>query len=194
MTDARRRILDASIELVNEQGVRGVSFREVARRAGVSHQTPYHHFGNHLGILREIAREGFALLLDAMRGAAGAHDDPMDALHASGIAYVRFAREHTAHFRVMFQRDLVDVRDPEAPIVEAEATSELLGRLAASARGAGYGAGLDDDAIAKVCWSCVHGISVLTVESVIEDELNGDDGTSVSSQVVASLSALLGRG
>ncbi len=41
--DARRRILDASIALVAEQGVRAVSFREVARRAGVSHQTPHHH-------------------------------------------------------------------------------------------------------------------------------------------------------
>ena len=72
MTDTRKAILDATLELVAEQGVRAVSFREVARRAGVSHQTPYHHFGDHLGILRAIAAEGFETLNAAMDAAARA--------------------------------------------------------------------------------------------------------------------------
>lgn len=89
MSDLRRKSLDASAALVAEHGVRQVSFREVARRAGVSHQAPYHHFGNYQEILRHLVSEGFTSLGEAMRTAAEeAGPDPLDALCAAGVAYV----------------------------------------------------------------------------------------------------------
>lgn len=194
MSDARRAILDASLDLIAEQGVRAVSFREVARRAGVSHQTPYHHFGDHHGILRAIATEGFAGLTAAMREAAAAQADPMDALHASGVAYVRFARDHVGHFRVMFQGAIVDVHDPNAPIVEARETSDTLGELAAAAHASGYGGGLDVDALARLCWTTVHGLASLVAEGVLAGKgLSKRDEEALVEATVASLSGLLGR-
>jgi len=194
VTDARRAILDASLALIAEQGVRAVSFREVARRAGVSHQTPYHHFGDHHGILRAIATEGFAGLTAAMRQAAAVHADPMDALHASGVAYVRFARDHVGHFRVMFQGAIVDVHDPNAPIVEARETSDTLGELAAAAHASGYGGGLDVDALARLCWTTVHGLASLAAEGVLAGKgLSKKDEDALVESTVASLSGLLGR-
>ena len=195
MSGLRQKILDASVTLVEEQGVRAVSFREVARRAGVSHQAPYHHFGNHHGILRAIAQEGFAGLGQAMNLAADrAGDDPLRALTDAGVAYVNFARSHAGHFRVMFQRALVDLRNEEAPIEEAEATHATLVRLADAAHAAGYGAQLTADSLAHLCWSTVHGISVLLVEGVLADkaELTEADEDALVEQVVRGLSALLG--
>lgn len=189
MSDLRRTILDATVALVAEQGVRAVSFREVARRAGVSHQVPYHHFGNVAGILHAIAEEGFTAQADAMEHAAAAHDDALDALAASGLAYVRFAREHTGHFRVMFQRALVDL----AQCAAAERTHGVLVRLSEAAHRAGHGAQLAPEAVTHLCWSTVHGLAFLLIEGTLERKPGELDEDALIVSVVGGLRALLER-
>ncbi|MEM7134947.1 MAG: TetR/AcrR family transcriptional regulator [Myxococcota bacterium] len=193
MGDLRQKILDASVALVEEQGVRAVSFREVARRAGVSHQAPYHHFGNYHGILRAIAREGFAGLSQAMNDAAERADDPLEALTDAGVAYANFARTHAGHFRVMFQRALVNIRDREDPLEEAEAAHATLIRLAAAASEAGFGSQLTVDGLTHICWATVHGISTLLVEGVLAEKTPMSESIEAElvQQVVRGLSALL---
>jgi AcrR family transcriptional regulator len=188
--DARRRILDASIELVAEQGVRAVSFREVARRAGVSHQTPYHHFGDHVGILREVAREGFTMLADAMQSAGErAGDDPFKALHDAGVAYVKFARTHVGHFRVMFQTALI-VSEELPPLPEGQRTFETLVRLVTVAHGAGAGRGLSIEAMSRLAWSTVHGLSHLLIEHCFLTKGIREDDAAITRQVMDALSHL----
>jgi len=168
MSELRQRILEASVALVAEKGVRAVSFREVARRAGVSHQAPYHHFGNHQGILLAIAKEGFGGLTAAMQAAADEAPGPLEALVAGGLAYVRFARDHVGHHRVMFDNALVQLDREGDPIEEAAQTFATLQRLAGDAHAAGYGAGaMSADALAHLCWSTVHGLATLVVEGVL---------------------------
>jgi AcrR family transcriptional regulator len=179
VSDLRRQILDASAALVAEHGVRGVSFREVARRANVSHQAPYHHFGDHRGILRELAREGFVELVRAMREQSERGETPLDRLMATGHAYVSFARTHPGHFRIMFS-DLAASDDQ--PLAEGAAAYATLVHFARETVADGYGRGLDTDALAAVCWSTVHGLATLAVEghlkrgpdcspAVVEDSL-----------------------
>ena len=57
--DVRAGILNASLQLMNEGGLGSLSMREVARRAGVSHQAAYHYFQDREAILAELAGEGF---------------------------------------------------------------------------------------------------------------------------------------
>ena len=193
MTELYRKILDASIELVAEQGVRAVSFREVARRAGVSHQAPYHHFGNYQGILRAIAEEGFETLADAMQAAGAAADDPLQGLVDAGLAYIDFAREHVGHFNVMFQRKLVDIHDEEAPIPAAERTYETLLSLAKDAVDAGYGKGLPTDAVAHMCWSMVHGFANLLLEEHFKKKgiVEPEEEAAMAQQMVRAMQHLL---
>lgn len=189
-----RKILDASIALIAAEGVRAVSFREVARRAGVSHQAPYHRFGDHLGILRAIAREGFRALTDAMRGAAaGAGDDALEGLCAAGVAYVRFARDHVGHFRVMFQRALVDLHDAAAPIAEAEETHGTLLALCGAAAAAGQDGGIALEALTALCWSTVHGLATLLVEGTLaaKGPRTPADDAALAGAVVGALRDLL---
>ena len=61
--DLRRALLAAVDEIVQELGVEGLSLRECARRAGVSHGAPAHHFGDKRGMLTEYATDGFEKLL-----------------------------------------------------------------------------------------------------------------------------------
>lgn len=181
VADLRRKILDASVTLVEEQGVRAVSFREVARRAGVSHQAPYHHFGNHHGILRAIADEGFTQLARLMQEAAErAGPDPLIALSAAGVAYAEFARQHPGHFRVMFQHNLVDIHDADDPLESAGETHGTLVRLTEAAHTDGYGTHMPVEILTNLCWSTVHGIAVLLVEgALVSKELMSDTEQSV---------------
>ena len=192
--DLRRVILDASIQLVAESGVRAVSFREVARIANVSHQAPYHYFENHLAIMRAIAQEGFAGLATAMKEAADEQEgDSLAALTAAGIAYVLFAVAHLGHFRVMFQQSLVDIHDPEAPLGESEGAFGVLMTLSTRVHEDGYGKGLTRDRIAMICWSVVHGIASLIAEGIVETKKDkiSIQVSEITDQVVCGLSLLL---
>ena len=108
--DLRRALLAAVDEIVQELGVEGLSLRECARRAGVSHGAPAHHFGDKRGMLTEYATDGFEKLLGSI---AVEYDkvDPEDTkgkLKAVGKGYVAFALAHRAQFKVMFRSELLD--------------------------------------------------------------------------------------
>ena len=61
-TNLRQKVLKASVALIEAGGLDRLSMREAARKAGVSHQAPYHHFGDREAILAAIATEGFGML------------------------------------------------------------------------------------------------------------------------------------
>src|SRR5215475_14597920 len=90
--DLRRALLDAAVAILDEVGADGLSLRQVARRAGVSHAAPAHHFADKAGLLTAVATEGFGLLVSYL--AVVPPEDagqPADQLAALGRAYARFA-------------------------------------------------------------------------------------------------------
>jgi len=122
----RSALLDAALDLVREEGVGAISLREVARRAGVSHAAPAHHFGDKAGLLTALATQGYALFGEALRaGSARAGDQPQLRLSWVGWAYVMFAAENRAYFEIMFRPELLHFEDPELARTTAEAYVEL---------------------------------------------------------------------
>ena len=70
----RAVLLEAALAEIAERGPQALSLRELARRAGVSHAAPAHHFGDKPGLLTAIAAEGFrrlAVVLGEAGGVAG---------------------------------------------------------------------------------------------------------------------------
>lgn len=109
----RAALLDAGEAELAETGPEAFSLRRVAKRAGVSHAAPAHHFGGARGLLAALATRGFERLVasqDARR--ADAPDTPEGRLMADGLGYVDFALEHTALFRLCFSSALPDPADP----------------------------------------------------------------------------------
>ena len=53
--DLRRAILTAALDVIAADGPSGLSLRDLARRAGVSHAAPAHHFKDRAGLLTAIA-------------------------------------------------------------------------------------------------------------------------------------------
>ena len=113
--DLPAALLQAVDRAVADCGVTGVSLRDVARRAGVSHGAPAHHFRNKAGLLTAFATAGYQLLAESVIAAvaeSGAADGAAE-LAAIGRGYVRFAVGHPAHFEVMFRLDAINPDDPE---------------------------------------------------------------------------------
>ena len=106
--DLRAALLEAALMVLNEIGPQGLSIREVARRAGVSHAAPYRHFTDKDELILAVVEQGFELMQETMASEkAAAGPEALDQFAASGLAYVNFALEHPAYYRVMFSGDLL---------------------------------------------------------------------------------------
>lgn len=155
----RRAIVDAALEAIVESGAAGWSLRELARRAGVSHAAPAHHFGDKTGVLTAIAAEGFERFADALERAG-------DDFYEVGAAYVRFAVDHQAYFTVMFRPDLYRADDPGVRAASERANQILL-------RGAGTlaPAGSDTRTAGIAAWSIAHGFAQLWLSGALPDDI-----------------------
>ena len=142
----RPALLRAAGKMLEKEGPAGISLREAARRAGVSHAAPYRHFEDRDALLAELAAEGFEMLGEAMRGQTG---------RTMGEAYVRFALDHSQRFRLMFGGSL--------PL---QKHSHL--RTAASATYQGLVEAFKDmphpELAAAAAWSLVHGLAHLKLD------------------------------
>jgi AcrR family transcriptional regulator len=161
-TDLRQDVLQASLALIEEGGLDRLSMRKVARKAGVSHQAPYHYFGDREAILAALAGEGFSRLGQSLARAAADAGEPGDAVVAMGKAYVDFAIRHPPYFQVMFRADAVPLdRYPEARKQENEAFGKLVEEIDKAFTNQ---APEERRRIAVAVWAMVHGLATLILE------------------------------
>ena len=164
--DLRRAVLDAALEVIEEAGPSAVSLRDLARRIGVSHAGPAHHFGSKEGVFTALAAEGFTVLADDLAAAAGSTSSMADL----GSAYVRFGLRHRAHFEVMFRPDLYDEDDPAV----AEPRDRARAHLTEGARVAETHLGdVSPEVVELAAWALVHGFATLATTGAAE--LGSDD-------------------
>ena len=124
--DLKEALLDAAEDVLRERGLQGFTSRECARRAGVSHAAPKHHFGDARGLLTGVAARGFNQLTRRLRTKLRAAGDDLDAQFiATSEAYLGFAEAHPEHFRIMFRCDLVDLDSPDLCTASRETFTEL---------------------------------------------------------------------
>jgi AcrR family transcriptional regulator len=160
-------LLRAAVGLIAEVGPAAFTLREVARRAGISHNAPYRHFREKDELLAAVATEGFERLADALAkpGKATRARNPNPALRrfqASGLAYVQFALRSPEHLLVMFDWPLAPDRYPELSAAAKRAFSVLVGLVEAAQR-EGSLPGADPLAFACIAWSLVHGVAKLAI-------------------------------
>lgn len=172
----REALLDAVGEIIDEKGLVAVSGREAARRAGVSHGAPAHHFGDKVGMLRAYALRGFALFHDRMQAAADSADDPAEKFIAIGIEYVRFALEQRSYFEVMFRSEFHDQDDDESRAV-THAGFAVLAKVIGDAGLHGSGQLTEQERLiaSLSAWATVHGLATLWKDGLIGQFWDGDD-------------------
>mgnify|MGYP003334811918 FL=1 len=163
----RETVLRAAVDYIAEHGPDGLSLRQVAADAGVSHQAPYHHFGDRRAIFTAIGIEGFTMLDAALHRPAPAGTSSTIAM---GEQYVEFALAHTGHFRVMFRRDLCTIED--SPDLRAAADAAFA-TLVTEAR-AVVGPDAPEAAVhvrALTMWSLTHGLATLLIDGPVEEKI-----------------------
>jgi AcrR family transcriptional regulator len=155
--DLRNALVEAAYAELQREGQAGLSLRAVAREAGVSPAAPYHHFKDKSELLDAVTDTCFEGLLARMLEARAAFPD--DALTAMGVAYVVFARENPARYRVMWDcmRDKSKMPEDVArdgPTAYSLVRDELIASGAAAA---------DDEVGIEVAtgalWCAVHGLA-----------------------------------
>ncbi|MDP3238547.1 MAG: TetR/AcrR family transcriptional regulator [Myxococcales bacterium] len=168
--DLRAQVLDASVQLIAEAGLAGLSMREVARRAGVSHQAPYHHFHDKESIVAALVERGFGKLADRMEAAAAGKGTVAQRLAKTGREYVEFALAEPVFFRLMFRPELVALaRFPAASAAGARAFT-VLQRLIDERTEGTRASQAKKDALVSMHWSVVHGLAALMIDGVLGEK------------------------
>ena len=165
----REKVIKAAVKYIADFGPDGLSFRQIAADAGVSHQAPYHHFTDRSAIFGEIALLGFRKFTAAMNAPTHADDDP-DQVVRLCERYVDFALSNKGYFRVMFRSDLCLI--DESPETRRAADDAFDTLLAAVKEILGDSASVDEIRIqATAMWAIAHGLATLLIDGPLERKI-----------------------
>lgn len=160
--DLRRAVVEAAWSLVKKRGLKELTLREVARKVGVTHAAPYHHFKDRDALLDAMADEAFDALDQAMQKSKHGVADAAEELFVLGRAYVDFAREKPERVEVMFRRN--DAQADQAMQDKGRCTFQHLVDAVQRCQSEGTAPVGNPLAIALSAWSLVHGFAALWVE------------------------------
>jgi AcrR family transcriptional regulator len=158
----KQALLKASLDLIRQAGPEAFTLREVARRAGVSHNAPYRHFRDKEELLAAVAAQGFDRLTQSMERAVAGASGAAERFRRSGRGYVEFALRYPQHFSVMFDAPLHFDRHPDMHAAGERAFGTLLRHVEDCQREGVLPPG-DPRLAALVAWSLVHGVAKLAI-------------------------------
>ncbi|HTB20719.1 MAG TPA: TetR/AcrR family transcriptional regulator [Bryobacteraceae bacterium] len=158
----KQSLLDAALGLIAEAGPQGFTLREVARRAGVSHNAPYRHFRDKDDLLAAVAAQGFDRLTEAMIKAMTKGRTAAERLTLAGRGYLQFALQSPQHLLVMFETPVPAGEKPEHAQAAQYAFQTLLDAIVAVQAEGGLPRG-DPQTFAIAAWSGVHGLAKLAI-------------------------------
>jgi AcrR family transcriptional regulator len=159
--DLRRALIDAARRLLEAEGPSALSLRAVAREAGVSPAAPYHHFKDKGELLDAVAGEGWMMLDDSIREAKAAAPSIHAAMTEIGVAYVCFATNNPALYRVMYDT----ARDKEAlpeKMQDGEDSAYCKVRNTLVEAGADPAAEIDLELATVAAWCAAHGLAEMS--------------------------------
>lgn len=168
--DLRRALILAALEVIREEGIRGLTLRKAARHAGVSHAAPAYHFKDLTGLLAALAEKGFDDLLHCMKASIDAvpSDDALARFKAVGMAYVSFAAAEPASVKAMFHPMLADRSAYPSLKAASRRPFDLLLARVVDCQEAGILKKMDDRIAALFAWCAVHGLSTLLIDGHTE--------------------------
>jgi AcrR family transcriptional regulator len=180
--DLRRSLIDAALALVTEKQDWTFSLREIARRAGVTHNAPYNHFGDGDDLLIALAAAGFERLRDHLRTAVSGIVAPDEALLACGRGYIQLALTNPALYRLMCGPALAKStggRPAEARRAANDARAVLEEIIHRGAQSGVFAVSPDDpleqNKVVFFVWSVVHGLSMALIDGFTHAEITLDD-------------------
>jgi AcrR family transcriptional regulator len=167
--DLKNALIQAGIEILADEGVKGLSLRSVAKRAGVSHTAPYAHFTDKQALVAAISTEGYRKLythlieIDQIHG-----NDPLRKLIEVAWSYVQFAVNDPAHFKITFSGVIAMEKNYPAFVDISQKSFTFINEMIADCQKADIIRKSPTDLIAVHLWGAIHGLATL----LIEDQLS----------------------
>jgi AcrR family transcriptional regulator len=165
--DLKSRLTAAARDLLEREGLAGLSLRAAARASGVSHMAPYRHFEDKEALLASVAEQGFHDLVRALDGAAAPTAGEPPGMPV-GVAYVHFALANPSLYRLMFGAQLMPCDRFPGLIAAGEAA---FARCVVVARMMGHDCPATEShapaPAAAALWAQVHGLSSLALDGLI---------------------------
>ena len=185
--DLPAALLEAVASLIDEQGLEAVTLRAAARRAGVSHAAPAHHFGDKSGLLAAFAEQGFeAFTRDLEQARETTAGTPAEQLDAMGRAYLAFAVAHRPWFEVMFRPELIGVHRAEVSEIGKRSFEVLVTQVASCLTPQTRPE--EVAGLAMSAWATVHGLAHLLSAGPAQD-LQVAEADAMADTVLATLLA-----
>jgi AcrR family transcriptional regulator len=181
--DLRRALIETALTLVTEEQDWAFSLRELARRAGVSHNAPYNHFQDKNDLLGAVAAVGFERLRDGMLAAIAGIEAPEAALMICARTYVGLGLENPGLYRLMFGPALADTEYEDRPTIArsagADARAVLEQIIRRGAVSGAFAVAPDDQtdlALAALSvWSTAHGLTMLMIDHLTRSDLSREE-------------------
>ncbi|UCF41183.1 MAG: TetR/AcrR family transcriptional regulator [Gemmatimonadota bacterium] len=165
--DVERAILEAARDLLAEKGLQGLSMRTVAERVGVSATAIYHYFENKEELVERVVQQGFLRFGEYIEQAMRAHSrGSLERVRAVGEAYLQFALENHAYFRVLF-----NLQRPHPHAIEDLPEGGgygLLRQAVVDAMDSGAMRTVDPDLMVMYLWSLTHGLLMISLACQLE--------------------------
>jgi AcrR family transcriptional regulator len=175
--DLRNALIQAGLELLTEGGAASLDLRKVARKAGVSHTAPYHHFPDKQTLIAAINEEGFHRLAQRIQDSLSVvPDDTFEQLQGIARAYVLFAQENPWLMREMFSGLTIEREAFSGLYAASKAVFRLYVEVVK--RGQEKRRIIDGDPgeLASVLWSLLHGVAMLMIEHQMRPYADGPEG------------------
>ncbi|MGW7682618.1 TetR/AcrR family transcriptional regulator [Kribbella sp. NPDC054772] len=152
------RLVQAGVELLEQEGLGNLTLRAIARRTGVSHGAPRRYFPTHNALLAAIAATGLTDL--AARLTPYPDGSPEDQLVQAARRYLEFAAERPGMFDLIFRHDLLsgaggNLRVTSLPLFQTFV--DLVARQHPT----------DADLRATALWTNIHGLATLRATNAL---------------------------
>ena len=164
--DLKEACVQAAREVIAEQGVEGLSLRDVARKLGISHQAPYRHFESRDHLLAEIMRRCFVDFADHLDHRAGGVS-PDEDLGSMGHAYLDYAQEKPLEYRLMFGTPWPEPAQHPELITNAVHAFDILRNSLRETHGDTPELHARADLDALFIWSALHGMASISNADVM---------------------------
>ena len=174
--DLSRALIEAARRILEAEGPAALSLRAVAREAGVSPAAPYHHFKDKTELLEAVAHEGWEAVGQAITAARHSSADPAEALGAIGLAYLHFARDNPALYRLMYDTSRDRTSMPEHENEEDSGLANVQGALIEA--GADPTDELELQLATVASWCAVHGLAEMCnfkEFAALKEKMGGDE-------------------
>ena len=163
----KKTLLAEALHELETDGLEGVSLRKVAETVGVSKTAPYRHFADKRELLVALAADGFRLLAEKLESVLPVkNNNPLEGIRLLFRAYVDFARERPALYKLMISRLGYELHS-EACRINSERALGCLIRAVQAAQAAGWRAEKDGMALVLSLWASVHGWAMLLIDNLL---------------------------